>query len=243
MMNNKQKEYDIYSEGTVSKYLVSVFVKMGLGLLITFAISVIVGVIFPQIAIKILSNSILCIGLIVAELAVVFFMYRKSKKLEVKGVNILYYVFTILNGLMLSYIYLIFNSKEIFTAFCSTGLLFGTLAAYGHYTKKNLSHWRNILYGSLIALTVASLGQLIAGAFWGYNSIILSLIISSATIVVMSLYVAYDIQSIRKIYFSVSGNKAAEEVVTTLGAFNLYINFISIFQHILRIISITRKND
>jgi FtsH-binding integral membrane protein len=243
MIDNKNVEYAIYNGNSVSRYLVSVFSKMGLGLFITFATSMIVGVLFPQIAIGILSSQILMIGIVIAELGIIFSISRQVAKLQsTRNINIMYYVFTLLNGLILSYIYFVFNSREILGALLATCIFFTTLASYGHYTKKNLSHWGSILHVAIISIAIVSIFNIIGSLFFGYNNVVLSLLISSATIIVTSLYVAYDIQTIRQMYFAVSGNKTSEEIVSTMGAFSMYLNFLTIFQHILRIIFLTRDN-
>jgi uncharacterized protein len=242
MFENQQKEdYAIYNNKTVAGYLVDVFAKMGFGLFISFSTSIITGVLYPQISIFILSNIILLISLIGAEIGIIFLMNQKIKTLESQGLNMLYYIFAILNGINLSNIYFIFNMSEIITALFATCVFFFTLAAYGYYTKKNLAHWGNILRVAFLSIIFVSLIQFI-GTFFGLHSSMLSLLISCLTIIVMSLYVAYDIQMIRSFFFAVQGNKSAEEVMSTMGAFQLYLNFIIIFQHILRIMALIKKN-
>jgi len=129
--------------------------------------------------------------------------------------------------------------SEILGALFTTCVFFFTLAAYGHYTKKNLAHWGSLLRVALLSICIISFVQTI-GVFFGVHSNFLSVMISCATVVVLSLYVAYDMQTMRQFYFSVVGNKKAERVISTMGAFQMYLNFITIFQHILRIIAHTR---
>lgn len=239
MINKRYEEHIVYEERGVDRYLVHVFSKMCFGLVLTFVTSFLLGVGFPHVAVKILSSSMAVIAIAALEIGLIIALMRKVSRLETNGINLLYYTFTIVNGILLSYIYFIFSSTEIFTALVTTSIFFGTLAAYGHFTRKDLSQWGSILRAALISILVVSLVELVL-SFFSIRSVGLSILVSAATIIVMSLYVAYDIQMIKYLYFSVAGNEEGEKAISTMGAFQLYINFINIFQHVLRIILLTR---
>lgn len=240
MIQDRHEDYAVYNRLNMSQYLVSMFSKMGFGLLITFLTSIVAGVFFPNFTKIFLLNPISILAIMFLEIGIVFFMNKKVAALDTEGVDFLYYLFAFINGLFLSYIYFFYYMSEIMGALFTTCVFFFTLAAYGHYTKKNLAHWGSLLRVALMAISVISLAQII-GMFFGFQSTFLSLLVSCATVIVLSLYVAYDMQTMREFYFSVVGNKKAERVISTMGAFNMYLNFLIIFQRILRIIAHTRE--
>lgn len=235
----QEENYVLYNNKSLQKYLNSLFSKMGIGLFFTFIISYLLGNFFPKITLKIF-NSPICFILIISQIIVIFMLNNKIKNNNKNGVNILYYTYTILNGFCLSWIYLILNSSEIITALFSTCLFFSTMALYGHITKNDLSKWSSILFVGLISIFILSLFNII-GSFFGFHFMFFEFLISFLGIIFFSLFVAYDMQRIREFYFSHLGNSDMENIISTMGAFNLYSNFINIFYYIVRIILLTRE--
>lgn len=240
MYNNEQI---IFSKTqATSKYLVGVFANMSIGLLITFAVSFLMSVVFTNIALFFLYNPLLMIGTVIVQTALVFTMSRKVRKLEEKNLSLFYYMFTFLNGLILSYIYFAFRLEEILFALMATTVFFGTMSIYGYTTKKNLSSWGSILNTALISIAGISIILSLSGLIFHYENIFLSICISCGTIILMSLYIAYDIQNIMKLYKVYDGNEKMKNIISIIGAWNLYMNFIIMFQHLLRILSHLRSD-
>lgn len=239
----KQNEQTINKKTQeVSKYLVNVFKNMAAGLFITFAVSFLMANIFTSASLFLLSNPLLMIGLVIGEIALIFGMSRKVAKLEESGLSLFYYGFAFLNGIILSYIYFVFRVEEIIFALLGTTVFFGTMAIYGYTTKKDLSAWGSVLRSAMISIMIISLVLSLSGTFFNYQNVFLSLAISVGTIIVMSLYTAYDMQNIIKIHNQYRDNQRVKNIMSILGAWNLYMNFINIFLHILRILSHLRND-
>jgi FtsH-binding integral membrane protein len=244
-----KKEDNVYTNNyinkkqeNINKYLLGVFSNMAIGLLITFMVSISMAFIFPNISIIFLSSFPLMIGTAVLQFVIIYLMNRSISKGAVDNLNLFYYGFTFLNGMILTYIFFFYRSDEIMFALLSTVIFFGSMSIYGYTTKSDLSKWSSILRVAIISITVISLLMSILGVFFGYRNLFISIILSVATIVVMSLYTAYDIQNIIKLYNTYENNSSMKKVLNVLGAFNLYMNFLIIFQHLLKLISHLRND-
>ena len=226
----------------VSNYLIKVFKNMAVGLLITFSVSFLIANIFTNVAIFFLSNPLFSIGVLIGQIGLIYGMHKKVAKLDDNNLSLFYYGFTFFNGLILTYIYFIFRVEEIMFALMGTGVFFGSMATYGYVTKKDLSSWGAILRVVLISITVVSIILSLSSVLFNYQNVFLSLGISCGMVVLMSLYTAYDMQNIIKLYKYHSNNEKAKNIISIIGAWNLYMNFIIIFQHLLRIISHLRND-
>ena len=157
-----------------------------------------------------------------------FIMAYTQKK--VVGV-IVYSIYSLILGVALSSIFVAANLSEIFYAFGITSIIFGIMAIYGYFTKRNLTSFMTLLTMFLIGAMIMSVVNFFIGAegiFWLVSYIVLAVVIG---------YVAYDVQRIKK---------AARAGALVNGypiflAFNLYTDFISIFLRIL--VLIMRNRD
>lgn len=238
MLYNQNKTFNIYERTKdVSKYLTNVFLTMSLGLLTTFVTSFLMINVFTNISIIFLSNPILFIGTAISQIVIVFLLVNKVKNMDSNNISLFYYLYTFLNGLILTYVYFVYRIEIIIIAFLATTVFFGSMATYGAITKKDLSTWGSILGVCFFSIGIVSLILFISQVIFHYQNIFLSLMVSIGTIIVLSLYTAYDVQNIIKSYNKYKGNKNNENVISVFGAFNLYLNFINIFIHLLRVLS------
>lgn len=240
-------KYNSYINAKIDKknlqsYLLKVFGKMSLGLLITSIVSSIMGFLLPNIAIIFLSNPLLIIFIGIIQYVIIYMMQKQIQQEKINNINILYYSFTFINGIILTYIFFIFRIEEILLAFFSTSLFFAVMCTYGYITKNDLSNWSSVLKGAIISITILSIMMTILNLIFNYHNIFISFIISLVTIIIMSLYTAYDMQNLINIYKNNNINENMKNVLSTIGAFNFYLNFVIIFQHLLRLISFL-KND
>lgn len=240
-------KYNSYINEKIEKknlqsYLLKVFAKMSLGLLITSIVSSIIGFLLPNMAIIFLSNPFLMIFIGIIQYVIIYMMQKQIAQEKINNLNMLYYSFTFLNGILLTYIFFIFRVEEILLAFFSTSLFFAVMCIYGYITKNDLSNWSSVLKGSIICITILSVFMMILNLIFNYQNIFISFLISLVTIIVMSLYTAYDMQNLINIYKNNNINSNMKNILSTVGAFNFYLNFVIIFQHLLRIISFI-KND
>lgn len=167
--------------------------------------------------------------LLILEVVVVLLFSFLFKKLSPMLVAILYFIYSMLNGVSLSTIFAVFDLNSIIQLFIVSALLFGGFAIIGFITKRDLSSWHILLFGILIAGIILSLINLFLG-----NSM-LDLIIDWVILFVFFGITAYDVNKIKQLQFEPDLNK---DKLYIYGAMELYLDFINIF---LRVLSIFGK--
>lgn len=170
--------------------------------------------------------------LLILEVVVVLLFSFLFKKLSPTLVAILYFIYSMLNGVSLSTIFIAFELGSIIQLFIVSALLFGGFAFIGFITKKDLSSWRTLLFGILIAGIILSLINLFLG-----NSM-LDLILDWIILFVFFGVTAYDVNIIKQLKQDSSLN---QEKLYIYGAMQLYLDFINIFLRVLSIFG-KRKN-
>lgn len=170
--------------------------------------------------------------LLILEVIVVLLFSFLFKKLPPTLVAILYFIYSMLNGVSLSTIFIVFELGSIIQLFIVSALLFGGFALIGFITKKDLSSWRALLFGILIAGIILSLINLFFG-----NSM-LDLILDWIILFVFFGVTAYDVNIIKQLKYDSSLN---QEKLYIYGAMQLYLDFINIFLRVLSIFG-KRKN-
>ena len=135
-------------------------------------------------------------------------------------------------GLSFSTIFAVYNMGSIVSAFMSAAVLFGTMTAYGYFTKQNLDSLGKFMFVGLIAIVIASIINIFIG------STVMQMVISAIAVIVFLGLTAYDTQQIREIV-SVEGDTGREEVI---GALTLYMDFINLFINLLQLFGL-KKDD
>jgi FtsH-binding integral membrane protein len=141
--------------------------------------------------------------------------------------------FAALMGLSFAMIFVIFTMGSIFTAFMGAAVLFGTMSAYGYFTKQSLASVGKYAIVALIAIVIASIINIFIG------STLVQMVISALAIIIFLALTAYDTQTIRE--------KVSREDCTVgdevSGALTLYLDFINIFIHLLQLFGVMNKDD
>jgi len=138
-------------------------------------------------------------------------------------------VYSILNGLTMSVIFLVYTSSSISTTFLITAGTFGAMSLYGYYTKKDLTSIGNMAMMALIGIIIASIVNIFLQnemMYW---------IISYLGVAVFVGLTAYDTQKLKEIGSRGFANEEGMEKIAILGALTLYLDFINLFLFLLRI--------
>ncbi len=167
--------------------------------------------------------------LLIVELAVVILFSLLFRKLSPTVVGILYFIYAAVNGVTLSVIFVVFELNSIILLFVASALLFGGFALYGYKTHKDLSNWRTLLFGTLIAGLIVSLLNLLMK-----NSLV-DIVVDWVMLLAFFGITAYDMNNIKQLAMltDLDNNK-----LHIYGAMELYLDFINIF---LRLLSIFGK--
>ncbi len=159
-----------------------------------------------------------------APLGLVLLMSFGYEKLSLPAIGGLFALYSILMGMSLSTIFLIYSVRSIVITFAVTGGMFGIMAITGYTTKMDLSKFGSIMFMGLIGIILASIINLFA------RSQSLDYIVSFIGVLVFTGLTAYDVQKLKYIGEIQKDNRKS----AILGALTLYLDVINIFLFLLR---------
>ena len=183
----------------------------------------------PALQQIILGNQIVFFGLILSELALVFYLSFRIAKMSVQAASVAFVVYSLLNGLTLSIIFLAFTAGSLASTFFVTAGTFGFMSAYGYFTKTDLTRIGNICFMALIGLILAT----VVNIFW--NNSALYWITTYVGVLIFVGLTAYDTQKIKRIGQMVDEGSDEGKKAAVMGALALYLDFINLFLMLLRI--------
>ena len=222
---------------SASDYMTRTYRWMACGLLITFAMAYLTA----TTSLIYLVDSLYLV-LTIAELALVFVLSSRVQTMSVGAARATFFGYALLNGMVLSYYFLVFSASTLIMALLATSLYFGLMAVYGTTTHKDLTGWGPKLMGGLVALIVCSL---VGGLFslFGFGFGIMDLVLCAVGLLIFMGLTAYDTQMLKYYYSYFGGDAAMLHKSSIIGALNLYLDFINIFLYIVRIVGRSRRND
>ncbi len=170
--------------------------------------------------------------LMLAELGLVIWLSAAIQKISVQAATIGFLIYSALNGLTLSFIFLAYTGASVATTFFITAGTFAGVSLFGWVTKTDLSSLRGYLMMGLVGIILGSLVNIFfhAPAFYW--------ILTYAGLAVFIGLTAYDTQRLKEMHESgvMTGDQMA-----ILGALRLYLDFINLFLLLLRLFG--RRRD
>ena len=109
----------------------------------------------PRLLMAIVLDRTFFFGLIIGELAIVLILSAAIEKLSATAATIGFLIYSVVNGLTLSVIFLVYTTSSIALTFFVTAAVFGSMCLYGHLTKRDLTS-----LGSLFLMALFGLGML-----------------------------------------------------------------------------------
>ena len=100
----------------------------------------------PSLMMTIYTNKILMWGLIIAEFALVFGVTAAINRLSLATATLMFILYSVINGAMLSAIFVAYSPMVITKVFFITAGTFGAMGVYGYFTKRDLSGMGKILF-------------------------------------------------------------------------------------------------
>ena len=168
--------------------------------------------------------------LVIAELGMVFSISFFINKMPSSLARILFFAYSLVNGITLTVIGLIYAPQIIFYSFMITLTIFIVTAIYGYTTQEDLSSYRRFFKIALISLILLS----VFNVFMRVG--MLEWVITIAGVVIFTGLIAYDVNRIKAISYQLAdGDNETMEKMSIIGALNLYLDFINLFIYILRI--------
>ena len=211
---------------TLNQYVARTFGWMFVGLMITFLLAAVLAM--TGAVVYLFVNPYIPMVLLIAELVVVLVLSAGILKRPVGVTRVLFAVYSILNGIVFSAYFVIYDVANLVVIFGLTALFFGAFSLYGRFTKTDLSKLRPLLIGGLIFLLVAGLLTM----FLNLSS--MERIICMVGIVVFLCFTAYDVQKIKANYEYFYGDAVLLQKASIYSALQLYLDFINLFLYMLR---------
>ncbi len=221
----------IKSDNRMSNFFSKVYFWMFIGLLISGGVAYYTSV-SPSMIRFVYGNYI---WVLLLELLVVIIFSALRKKVTPFVAKILFVLYSLMSGLTLSSIFIVYKLDSIGVVFLSSALMFALLAAYGYVTKQDLSSLGKILIFALITIVIMSVINIFVG-----NSTF-GIVVSIISVVVFLGLTAWDMQALKAMYNYYASNDDELNKVAIYGALDLYLDFINIFLSLLNLFG--KEND
>ena len=212
---------------SIGRYTAKAFLWMFAGLMVTFGVSL--WLLMSGTIVFVFGNSYIPLVLMVAEVAVVWILAGRIHAMSVGTAKALFFLYAVLNGVVFSTVFLLYDVVSLVLVFGATALYFGGMAIFGYCTKVDLSRLRNVLISGLIFLIAFGLLSMFIPGLQAFERIYCLI-----GIVVFLAFTAYDTQKIRGFYQAYQGDGAMLKKASIFSALQLYLDFINIFLYLLR---------
>ena len=227
------RQQEIVSTNTFSALMRKVYTWMALALTITGFTAYYVAS-SPAILQAIMTNKILFFGLLIGELALVWGVSAAINRLSLTTATLLFILYSVLNGVTMSFIFLAYTMTSIASVFFITAGTFAAMSLYGYFTKADLSKMGQILFMALIGLIIATIVNLFI------KSSGLTMILSYVGVLIFVGLTAWDTQKIKQMLQLAPDTGESAQKVALMGALSLYLDFINLFLYLLRIFGNSR---
>lgn len=204
-----------------------VYVRMFVGLLISAFCAL--GVASSQGAMAFFfGNQLMFWGMFIAMIAMAWILPARMQKMSTATVLLLSCVFSALMGVWIAPIFIVYKLGTIVYTFFITAGTFGAMSVYGYFTKSDLSKMGTYLTMALFGLMIAIVVNLFL------KSSAMDWIISIVGVLLFVGLTAWDTQNVKRMA-AANLDPQLTDKLATMGAMNLYLDFINLFLFLLRI--------
>lgn len=151
------------------------------------------------------------------------------KRLSLGALMGLYLLFSVLMGLSLGSIFLVYSGQSIAITFFVTAGAFAGMAILGYTTKTDLTKMGSLLYMAFIGIFIAGIVNI-----W-MKSEMMSFVISVIGVFVFTGLTAYYMQKLKDMSSDTDLSGLDRSKLAIVGGLILYITFINLFLSLLRI--------
>ena len=163
-----------------------------------------------------------------APLALVFFLSFRISKMSVGAAQVTFWGYAALLGVSLSFIFAAYTASSITQVFFIAAATFGAMSLWGYTTNRDLTGMGSFLFMGLIGIILAS----VVNIFIGSSAI--GFAVSVIGVLVFTGLTAYDTQKIKNLY-SVNDDGTVAGRKAIMGALTLYLDFLNIFLFMLQL--------
>lgn len=145
-------------QGWQGQAAVKSFLVVFLGLMVTTIASYLT--IFNESVLRVVFSDGMFQFLLIAEIVVVLVNSWAIKKDNLILSGVLFFAYTVINGVTMSAVFLAYEMGSVMEAFLMAGIVFGVMAAYGYFTKKDLTKIGSVCTMALLGVILVSLVNL-----------------------------------------------------------------------------------
>jgi len=212
-----------------AEFMRKVYAYMAGGLALTALAAWLVAM-SPSAVQFIFGNRIVFYGLLAAELIMVFSFSAMAQRLSASGAASLFFLYSTVNGITLAFVFFVYTTASVYATFLVTAGTFGGMSIYGYLTKRDLTGVGHFMMMGLWGLILAGIVNLFMRSdtmYW---------LTTFMGVVIFTGLTAYDTQKIKDL--NVIGNAGTDEDAKEAihGALVLYLDFINLFLHLLRLL-------
>jgi FtsH-binding integral membrane protein len=232
---------DMAVDAGLRAFMLGVYNKVALGLVLSAALSWITGMYEPVQ--RMLFNvdvfgrpHYTLLGMVVAFAPLGILLFQGfARRQSAQSASFTYWAVVSLIGASLGMIFLIYSGVSVFETFLVTAGAFGGLSLVGYTTKRDLSGMGSFLIMGLWGLILASLAAMF------FHSPALVFAINLIGVGIFAGLIAYDTQRLKMTYYQLGGDQAGMSVATSYGALSLYLDFINLFRFLLYFMGGSRR--
>ena len=212
-------------------FISSVFSWMSAALAITAITAYVFGTDASYLSYLVSETGMTGLGYFVmfAPIGFVLLMSFGFQRLSQTMMTFLFLAYSVIMGMSLSFIFLVYTQSQIYLTFAVTAGMFGLMALAGYTTKTDLTKLGSLLFMALIGIIIASVVNIFLKSS-GFDYII-----SFIGVIVFTGLTAYDVQKLKRIGEGVEYGTEATAKLAIMGALNLYLDFINLFLMLLRL--------
>lgn len=166
--------------------------------------------------------------IMLAPLGFVMVLSFGINRLSTGTAQMLFWAFSVVMGLSMASIFLVYTGTSIAQTFFATAGAFAGLSLWGYTTKRDLSGMGTFLIMGVFGLIIASLINIFL------QSSAMQFAISVIGVLLFAGLTAYDTQRIKSMYSYVAGTDFMGKSVI-MGALSLYLDFINMFMFLLQL--------
>lgn len=229
-----ERERELEASRSMPLLMRKVFTWMAMALVITGVVAY--GVASSPGLMQTIFTGYTPLVLFVVEIGLVLFLTARLHKMSLLSATLCFIAFSVVNGLALSAIFLVYTFTSIAQTFFVCAGTFGAMAVLGYTTKRDLSKMGSILFMALIGLIIAGLVNMFL------RSSMFELIISGVGVLIFTGITAWDVNTIkRELLLQPDTTSETVQKIALIGALNLYLDFINLFLYLLRFLG--NRND
>ena len=223
MDDPKNQPFSYSQDAVFSNFMQRVYHWMAMGLALTGLAALVTAGNIPFL--RFLAQGGMLVFFL-AEFGLVIWLTRSLQKISAQAATIGFLVFSVINGITLSSIFLVYTAASISSTFFITAMTFAGVSMYGWMTKQDLTSIGSFCGMALWGVIVASIVNIF------FHSPIFQWVVSYCGVAVFIGLTAYDTQRLKGIHQSVPD---APEQLAIIGALMLYLDFINMFLFLLQI--------